>query len=157
MPRSAPVSTRRCIHLVDIENLLGGWVTDQRTRHLVARYHGTGLIGSADLVIVAGAHRAAARWAFAAPQGWRRIITADEPDAADDALVKAGQAYAFSPTTHLVIGSGDHYFVPVAETARAAGAQIHGLIGEGQLAPRLAVLFDAITQIALRIRPRPVL
>ena len=93
MPRTAPTPTRRCIHLVDIENLLGGWVTDQRTRHLVARYHSTGLIGSADLVIVAGAHRAAARWAFAAPQGWRRIITADRPDAADDALVKAGQAY----------------------------------------------------------------
>ncbi len=64
MPRTAPTPTRRCIHLVDIENLLGGWVTDQRTRHLVARYHSTGLIGSADLVIVAGAHRAAARWAF---------------------------------------------------------------------------------------------
>ena len=155
MPRTAPTPSRRCIHLVDIENLLGGWVTDQRTRHLVARYHSTGLIGSADLVIVAGAHRAAARWAFAAPQGWRRIITADRPDAADDALVKAGQAYAFSPTTHLVIGSGDHYFIPVAEKARAAGAQIHGLIGEGQVAPRVAVLFDATTQIGVRIRRRP--
>ena len=154
MSRSAPPPTRRRIHLVDIENLLGGNVTDRRTRDLVARYHSTGLIGTADLVIVAGAHRAAARWAFAAPQGWRRIITADRPDAADDALVRAGQAFAYSPTTHLVIGSGDHYFIPVAATARAAGAQIHGLICEGKLAHGLAVLCDQITQITLQIRPR---
>lgn len=149
MPRSAPTlpPTRRCIHLVDIENLLGGWVTDDRTADVVARYHRTGAIGSSDLVIVAGAQGAAKRWAFIAPWGWRRIFTADRPDSADDALVEAGQVFAFSPTTHLVIGSGDHRFVPVATKARESGAQIHGVIGEGRLARRLAVLCDRITHI----------
>ena len=157
MPRSAPTPTptKRRIHLIDIENLLGGNVTDPRTRDLLTTYHGTGLIASADLVIVAGAKRAAAEWFFAPPHNWRRIITANRPDAADHALIEAGQAYAYSPSTHLLIGSGDHSFIPVAMRARAAGAHIHGLICEGKLAHALRVLCDQITTITLPDRRWP--
>jgi hypothetical protein len=138
MHRTANTATcpTRCVHLIDIENLLGGYLTCQRAEHLISAYCSTGLVGSRDLVVIAGARRGARHWLFAPPSGWRRIITSDAPEAADLALIDAVSHISFSATTHLAIASGDHRFLPLAARARSGGALVFQLIGEGK--PALA-------------------
>ena len=62
------------------------------------------------------ARRAAHRWVFDTPANWRKIICGNTVDAADEALIEAGNAVW--DLSGLVIGSGDGAFTDLVTSAQ---------------------------------------
>lgn len=122
LPTIATVS--RALHLVDIENMLAGWVTPDGCRAFLEAYLATGLLGAMDQVVV-GVSKGSAAHTFPLPNGWRRALGPCGVDCADIALVRAVPHRArLRSFDTLVIASGDHFFCEVARDARDAGVRV---------------------------------
>src|SRR4051812_22281292 len=83
---SVPMLTSRALHLVDVENLLGGpWFTVGEVTAISLAYARTAGVAAGDLVVVASSHHTALAVWF----GWgdaRRLVRSG-PDGADLALL----------------------------------------------------------------------
>lgn len=132
---------QRALHLLDVENLLGGHVTASRVKVMWELYCATAEVDNADLVVAACSHRFASRVLFALPSRVRVVIGADVRDGADVALLEAvdapRQATRFA---RVVVGSGDHAFVPLAQQFVAAGCPADLVTGIGSTARRLRMV-----------------
>lgn len=76
------------------------------------------------------------------PRGWGLTLVPTQPDAADMALIEAGQAFTASGVTDLVVVSGDHAFVPLA-----AHARLHVITRPGQLSNALRLAATTVTYL----------
>ena len=130
---SSPVRSGT-LHLFDIENQLGGWLTRARTAMAVQRYVESGVMGPTDVVIVAGAERGCRHWIFNVPAGWGRRICADTVDAADHQLIQEVSGGVLRRLDELVIASGDGGFAALASRAAAAGVRVTSVVGDGRQA-----------------------
>ena len=77
-----------------------------------------------------------------ASRGWGRTVVHGERDAADLALIEAGQSLAACGVTDLVIVSGDHAFAALAPVAR-----LHVIARRGCLSCQLQLAATTITYL----------
>lgn len=153
---SATVAPWRRIHLLDLENLLGGWVTCGESQALFGAYEAAVRVGPHDQVIVGTAHRHAPFWIFQVPWTHQSVLGADVPDGADAALLDAVTPMRWGSGLGLVLGSGDHAFAPLAEQVRAAGGVVELVVGQGHPARRLVAAASRVTQLVAGFPPMAV-
>ncbi|QWC84561.1 NYN domain-containing protein [Nocardioidaceae bacterium] len=117
----------RELHLVDVENLLGGaQVTEDAVRRLRVEFDQ--LVASpcspddVHQVVATSTWHTLAEAAF----GWEvaRPVFQEGPDGADLALLDAGGWRPEQRFSKVVIGSGDHIFAAYARRLRAAGVEV---------------------------------
>lgn len=119
--RAAP---RRRLHLVDIENEVGGHVTPTSCLEFLAEYTRLGIIGDLDHVIV-GCSPQTLRHTWVLPTGWRRVMGPRGPQSADLALIDAEPPPRhLASYSELILASADSGFVELALRARNAGLEL---------------------------------
>lgn len=126
---------RRSLHLLDVENLMGGPKRGVRALEYASdAYRGTGLVACGDHIIMAANPRlildAARLWPGA------RSLLGRGPDGADRALIKAASnvAWVARRFDRIVIGSGDGIFSRLAMKFRALGIEVGVVSRAGSLA-----------------------
>lgn len=143
----------RGLHLVDIDNVLGGLVTVDRTRALIALHDDPRWSGPRDHLVVAGTARSAERWAFDLPPGARIILTDDQSDGPVRVLLEEGSL--IERYGRLAIWSGCGAFTGLARQARGLGVHVSTVVGFGGLHRRLHGACDASFQLRLPVEPVP--
>jgi hypothetical protein len=128
----------RTVHLLDVENLLGGTrFTVDEVRSLLGRVCEVARVEAGDSLIVASSHHCAPAAWFGCPQGARRLVRSG-PDGADialgDVISQEGIATRY---TRVVIGSGDGFFAEAAAKLQAAGCHVTVLTRRAGLSRRL--------------------
>ena len=142
----------RELHLVDVENLLGGVVTEQAVRELRREFDD--LVASScppdDIhqVVATSTWRTLAEAAF----GWEvaRPVFRDGPDGADLALLDAGDWRPEERFSKVVIGSGDHIFAAYARRLRSAGVEVIVVSRPESLAYELRRAASTVMQCTIR-------
>jgi len=140
----------RQIVLLDPENLAGkGKLSDWSPLPLVRELSELNPIGAEDIVIVGGDRRNAFQLDDIAKRLGGKTVWGTGPDGAEIALEKAFHAIPptawdneDSPITRVVICSGDHYFVRVANIARSLGRSVLTISRWKGLSHELAVSSD---------------
>jgi len=134
----------RLIRLIDIENLTGSATVSRASAgHVADAVNSVVATSCYDLTVVAASHRNGLAAGLAYPGA--RLVCKSGPNGADEAL-----ATAFADQPHLegfdgvVIGSGDGFFVAVAEQARARGLQVIVVARSRGLSRQLAAVADVI-------------
>jgi hypothetical protein len=121
----------RTIHLVDIENLLGGpSPTITSVQRLKSQYTSIAPVLRDDLVTVASSHHAALAWWY--EWGPARRLLRSGPDGADLALldVLANERVA-ERFEHIVIGSGNGIFAEPVARLHALGRLVTVVVRRG--------------------------
>lgn len=119
--RAAPL---RRLHLVDIENEVGGHVTPTSCLAFLAEYTRLGIVGDLDHVVV-GCSPHSLRHTWVLPAGWRRVLGPRGPQSADLALIDAEPSpRLLSSYSGVVLASADGGFVDLAVRIRNAGLQL---------------------------------
>jgi hypothetical protein len=115
----------RVLHLVDVENLVGGAdFTPAEAAAARDAYAAAAPLGAADQVILATSHRCAATTWFVWPASARRLVRSG-PDGADLALLEVlGVERVEQRFDRVVIGSGDGIFAFPAARLQAAGCHV---------------------------------
>jgi NYN domain len=128
----------RVLHLLDIENLLGGpTFTLADARSIRAVYAATAPTGVVNQVVLATSHHAAAPAWFAWPQSARRLVRSG-PDGADLALIDVIATERLAERfDRVVIGSGDGIFALVAKWLEGAGVRVTVVARRGSLSGAL--------------------
>ena len=113
------------MHLIDIENLCGGaGVSGEQARATIDQYLALARWQSGDLVVIAAHPSLGRQIAWDPPVEWR-LHTAYGTDGADLALLThAAPEFVARRVQRLVIGSGDHAFIPRARAARDLGVGV---------------------------------
>jgi hypothetical protein len=122
----------RQIVLLDVENLVGdGRVSDSSIEQLSRALGSLIRIDRNDIVLIGGDQRNAFGLDYLAKRYGGQVVWGAGPDGADRALSRAFSIVPasawdcpYAPITRVVIGSGDHYFVPTACAARSMGRQV---------------------------------
>jgi hypothetical protein len=124
VPKTALLPGVRSLHLVDVENLLGGANFDEREAAAAAAAYGpVADLGETDLVVVASSHHAASATWF----GWRnaRRVVQSGPDGADRALIKIIETENIPARfERVVIASGDQIFAEPAARLQTLGVTV---------------------------------
>jgi hypothetical protein len=147
--RTAPNPVVRTLVVDDIENLCGGPdVTIEAIRDVVAIVHDAFNLRPHDHVII-GTNPALGLTAAAAIPG-ARLVVGRGPDGADRALLAAvDPAHVARRYQRLVIGSGDHAFVPLAREARRRGVAVTVVARQGAISWRLVQVADQVVTFVL--------
>ena len=125
IPRAAYVPAGRTLHLIDIENLMGGPDEGQPAlRRAISDYREAMSVADGDHVVIgvnpALAVQAKAAWASA------RLAVRGGPNGADIALIESVQDVSFIAPRYdrIVVGSGDGAFEAVARAYRTCGLAV---------------------------------
>jgi hypothetical protein len=129
----------RTLHVIDLENLARGTARSVgEFLDVVDRYRAVARIDTGDLVEVAVDASAWRCVAFALPRSWR-VRFGYGRDGADRALLRAVDLGVVARRfDRVVIGSGDHAFVGLAESLAAAGRRVDVVSCRASLSRRLA-------------------
>lgn len=145
------LDTVRSFHLIDIENLAGDGLPAIDDAELwLRRYVAVSRWQPGDLTVIAANRWLGGRLCFAVPRALshRFVLAPAGRDAADRALMEAADAIdAAHRFDRVVLGSGDHYFAPLAEICRAAGTPFEVVAGKGKVSWRLRRLADRCLQL----------
>jgi hypothetical protein len=119
-----PDTSVRSLHLVDVENLLGGTSFTETDVVVAAAAYGTvAAVAAGDLVVVSSSHHTA----FATWFGWgdaRRVVRSGQ-DGADLALIEIIETENVAMRfDRVVIASGDKIFAVSAAQLQAAGVEV---------------------------------
>ena len=141
-PRAGGFSSPpRALHVLDVENLLGGQVTFGRTKVMWDLYCEAAKVDDADMIVAGCSRRFAESVLFALPSRGRVVIGANVPDGADAALLDAvDPTHQASRFARVVVGSGDHAFAPMALQFVTAGCPADLVTGSGFTARRLRMV-----------------
>ena len=122
MHRSHPAG--RTLHVIDVENLVGGSAAGPAAvGPALAAYRSTAPVGLDDHAVIGAGPTLAVAAGLAWPGCQLRIGRGI--DGADRALLDAVEpAFAASHYDRVVIGSGDHAFVPLVAALRARGVPV---------------------------------
>lgn len=128
----------RTLHLIDLENLLCGYLRSERIRDGLQLYIEQSGYRRGDRVIVAVAARHRGLVGPLLPNGWELVLGDDGPDGADRALVAALPplpeiALSFGRVN---LASADHYFKPLARDLRTHGLPVVTFVGNGRSVSR---------------------
>jgi hypothetical protein len=144
--------TGRRLHLVDVENLVGGGhVTRAEVERCSDTYERLGVVEPGDLVVVGcNPHEV-----LAVGLGWRRphrIVMAHGPDGADEALLRVIEAEeVHARFTELIVASGDGIFAGAVHWLRGLGMRVTVVAPPTAIARRLSFAADR----ALLAFPQP--
>lgn len=129
----------RTLHLIDVENLIGGASFTMHEAEAVAqRYGPVAGLSPQDLVILASSHVAAPAAWFGWPAG-RRLLQSG-PDGADLALIEVLMAENVNRRfSRVVIASGDGIFSGPSAWLQAMGCAITVVTRRDALSRRLAL------------------
>jgi hypothetical protein len=127
----------RSLHLVDVENLVGGTTfREVDVAVTAAAYKPVATMGPSDLVVVASSH-------FTAPQTWfgwgsaRRLVRSG-PDGADLALIEVIETESVATRfSRVVVASGDKIFAEAAAWLQAQGVNVTVVTRADALSNRL--------------------
>lgn len=134
----------RTLHLLDVENLLGGRVCTASVRTMWTDFVTAVDARWDDLSTVAVARRHAATTFFALPDAVRRVVGGDGPDGADLALIESVDVdWVHRNFGRVVIASGDHIFTGPARQFSTRGLEVVQVIGDGRCS---AELYRACTE-----------
>lgn len=125
------IRTGRAIHLVDIENLVGGpRATSDEFATAWAAY--ASLIKEGDAVVVGASPLAFKTAAFVLPTSVRWVVRGGR-DGADLALMEEGLDLDHAARRYewLVVGSGDRAFVGAVRGAKLRGMKVWSVSGRG--------------------------
>lgn len=139
----------RSYHIVDLENLCGaGLPTAPAATAALERYVAAAGMGGDDFGVVAVNRSTLRRLAFVLPRALRWVAAGTGPDAADTALLGAVDARLLARRfEHVVIGSGDGAFAPLAATLKAAGVDVVVVTWPGQLSAKLATAASRVVEL----------
>jgi hypothetical protein len=143
----------RTLHLVDIENLVGGTLPSlSQVREVRKSYANCLPLGGMDQVVIASSHLTVLNAGLGWPAARYRIRSG--PDGADlellDVLLCENVTTRFSC---VAIGSGDGIFANAAAILAAAGIWVTVVSRMGSLSPRLEL---AAHEVLFIDRPEPV-
>lgn len=128
----------RSLHLIDLENLVGGVVTAERVRAVWQRYVEVVGVDRDDAVVVSVAKRNSAVAAFNLPPNILRVIGQDVHDGADVALAEAVDVrHSATRFSRVYLASCDHYFSGLAREFRALGRPVTQVIGSALVSAEL--------------------
>jgi hypothetical protein len=133
-----PLVAGRVLHVIDVENLLGGPNFSEEEALRVRRaYEAIAPAGAFDQVILATSHHAALPAWFAWPPAARRLVRSGK-DGADLALVAVLENERIENRyEHVVIGSGDGIFAFPAARLQAARCNVTVVARAGALSRQL--------------------
>lgn len=124
----------RSVHLVDLDNLVGGPWNPQLVPQAMAAYLAASGHRAGDHVHVAADARLAASAAFEMPVG-AQFLVGRGTDGADRRLLEvATPEHIAARYDRLVIGSGDGAFASLADEARRLGTEVVAIAPHGSLA-----------------------
>lgn len=133
----------RRLHLVDVENLVGGGhVTRTEVERCSDAYERLSVVQPGDLVVVGcNPHEV-----LAVGLGWRRphrIVMAHGPDGADEALLRVIEAEdVHARFTELLVASGDGIFAGAVRWLRGLGMKVTVVASPTAVARRLSFAAD---------------
>jgi len=139
----------RSLHLIDIENLMGGpFEGTAALKAALSTYLRAVGPGELDLYLIA-CNPALAFTAKVALPG-AQLLMRGGPNGADFALIDWASDVLWLAARHdrIVIGSGDGIFETVAYAYRALGLEVDVVAREGSISRRLATSSTRVTQIA---------
>ncbi|OUS97270.1 NYN domain-containing protein [Rhodococcus sp. NCIMB 12038] len=120
------------VHLLDLENLVGGYLTPATIARAWNEYQQTVGISATDRVVVAVACRHRHTISSTLPSAVEIVLGDNGPDGADRALLAALDIDTVDPeSTRVLIGSCDHIFAPLAAALRLRGVNVAQVIGIG--------------------------
>lgn len=149
-------STRavRTIHLIDVENLLGGHVTVAELADLWPEYFLSAGVVQGDHLLVASARRYSRQTWFNAPKGCRLLFAGNEKDAAEQALLAGIDVESMMRRYQRVaVGSGDGAFVPLVEELSRGGMSSDVVAGRGFVAKKLRLAARQTMRLPAPFRP----
>lgn len=145
----------RTLHLVDLENLLAGWVDERSVAEVWAEYQKVTAMRQGDHVIVSVSQRNAVATFFSLPAAVQRIIGSNAPDGADHALLDTIDiAWTARRFGQVMVATGDGIFTPVTARLHAQGLQMVQVIGGGK--PATSLYRQCATQLYLTTAQRRV-
>jgi hypothetical protein len=128
----------RTLHLVDLENLVGGRVSAERCSEAWSAYLAIVGIDRDDQVVVAVADEWALEALLQTPRPAQQLAPRREKDAADRALLDAWPIPdAARLFTRALIASGDNVFAEYAAALGAAGLTVEVVTGYGKCGAEL--------------------
>lgn len=155
--RFTELERNRALHLVDIENLLGGAdFSECAVQDLASAYAAAAGLSQGDHVVVASSHHAAAATWFGWPGG--RLLVRSGPNGADIALLEviAGEGVS-ERYERVVIASGDGAFADAAGALQADGTQVIVVSKKESLARRLKFAVREVRYLEDAPQPTPAL
>lgn len=122
----------RTLHLLDLENLVDGYVAYESVESVWNEYRQvTGMLAD-EQAIVSVAKRNAKAAFFALPSGVRRVLGSDGPNGADAALIDSIDAkWVAANFGQVMLASGDHIFTPTVQQFLNFGVPVVQVIGGG--------------------------
>jgi hypothetical protein len=126
MARTRPFSriADRTLHLVDLDNLVGGPVHADLVDDVIGQYADLADVRTGDHLVVAADASLARSAAFRMPAG-TRFLVGRGPDGADRRLLEAATAEHIARRYgRLVVGSGDHAFEDLLRSVSGYGVPV---------------------------------
>lgn len=150
-------SRGRALHVIDLENLAGGWLSVRRAREVWLTYErGIGIQnGDRAIVVVSSVFATTVRPVI--PSYVRLAFCGPGPDAADRLLQKLAvgeinrRKFAMA-----IIASGDRFFTRTAELARSNEMNLWLVSGYGGVSGQLAALCPLRSRLRLPAAEGPV-
>jgi hypothetical protein len=129
---TATLFTARALHLVDLENLVGGpTAADKTIERVWGAYYGGIPRGTTDQVLVGSSRFFARRTWWMLPAGIQRRVR-DGKDGGELAILdEVDLDHLVERFGRLVIASGDGRFAELARAARGRGVHVHQVTGIG--------------------------
>ncbi|WP_248961165.1 NYN domain-containing protein [Sphaerisporangium perillae] len=139
----------RAMHLIDIENLVGGsHPTTCEVEEVMTVYEAVVPVGEMDHYVVAVNPAALVAVGIAFPGA--RLLTRPGPDGADQALGETAYDDRIDLRfERVVIGSGDGYFVDLAHWLRESGLHVTVVSRPGSLSRRLSAAVSDVVCLEL--------
>lgn len=139
----------RSLHLVDLDNLIGGPWNPELVPESMERYLTAASFRVGDHLVVAAEVTLAVTACFQMPPG-TRFLVGRGPDGADRRLVGAATPeHIAARYERLVIGSGDHRFTDVALAVRRLGTAVTAIALQGSLSLELGFAADRVRLLAV--------
>ncbi|WP_282006765.1 hypothetical protein [Propioniciclava sinopodophylli] len=124
-PRTFAQVASPTLHLLDVENMLGGWVSPGRVAEMWHAYATSAPVLLGDHVIAGFGPRTAVAGMFELPHWVRKVVGPNSSDCADIVLIDCVDVHhAAHRYARVIIGSCDGRFAALAWTLRALGARV---------------------------------
>lgn len=140
----------RALHLIDLENLVGGpSASDKTIKRVWSAYYGGVPKTASDHLLVGSSRFFARRTWWMLPEGIQRRVR-DGQDGGELAILdEVDLDHLVGRFGRLVIASGDGQFAELAATARSRGVHVHQVTGIGL--PSRALMSAASSRSRLRV------
>jgi len=122
---SLMVDEHPALHLLDVENMLGGFVTPGLVAELWGSYRELAPVLRGDHVIAGFCPATAPAGLFDLPSAVRKLVGGHGADSADRVLIDSVDVrHVARRYERVIIGSGDARFAPLAWTLRSLGVRV---------------------------------